>query len=85
LNQLKQTAFTTQVGHASNFEATGDGGFILFVQSQLPVDPTTMRADLPQFTAQLRRARQNEAFQEWLNTEANRELHDTPLARAMGQ
>jgi hypothetical protein len=86
LNQLKQIAFTTPVGHASNFEETGDGGFFLFVQSQLPVDPTAMRADLPQFTAQLRRARENEAFQEWLNTEANRELHDMPFAKqAMAQ
>jgi hypothetical protein len=86
LNQLKQTAFTTPVGHAGNFEATGDGGFILFVQSQLSVDPTAMRANLPQFTAQLRRARQNEAFQEWLNIEANRELRDTPFAKqAMGR
>jgi hypothetical protein len=86
LNQLKQIAFTTQAGHASNFEETGDGGFVLFVQSQLPVDPTAMRADLPQFTAQLRRARENEAFQEWLNAEANRELRDTPFAqRAMAK
>ena len=81
LNQLKQLAFTTQIGHASNFEETGDGGFILYVGSQLPVDPLVMRADMPQFTAQLRRARENEAFQEWLNTEANRELHDTPFAQ----
>jgi hypothetical protein len=86
LNQLKQIAFTTQAGHASNFEETGDGGFVLFVQSQLPVDPTAMRADLPQFTAQLRRSRENEAFQEWLNAEANRELRDTPFAqRAMAK
>jgi hypothetical protein len=86
LNQLKQTAFTTQVGHASNFEETGDGGFILFVQSQLPVDPTVMRTDLPQFTAALRRQRENEAFQEWLNVEANRELRNMSFAkRAMAQ
>jgi peptidyl-prolyl cis-trans isomerase D len=86
LNQLKQTAFTTVVGHASNFEETGDGGFILFVQSQLPVDPSAMRADLPQFTATLRRQREQEAFNEWLNAEANRELGNTPFAkRAMAQ
>jgi len=86
LNQLKQTAFTTQPGHASNFEETGDGGFILYVASQLPVDPLVMRADLPQFTAQLRRARESQAFQEWLNVEANRELRDMPFAkRAMGR
>jgi SurA N-terminal domain len=86
LNQLKQAAFTTQIGHASNFEETGDGGFILFVQSQLPVDTSVMHAELPQFTAALRRQRENEAFQEWLNGEANRELRDVPFAKqAMAQ
>jgi hypothetical protein len=81
LNQLKQTAFTTDIGHASNFEETGDGGFILYVQSQLPVDPSVLSANLPQFTAELRRSRENEAFQQWLNVEANRELTDTLFAR----
>ena len=63
LNQVKQAAFTTPVGHASGFQATEDGGFIVFVQSQLPVDQAAMNADLPQFTAALRRARESEAFQ----------------------
>ena len=81
LNQIKQTAFTTAIGHASNFQETGDGGFILYVQSQLPVDTAAMNANLPEFTAELRRSRENEAFQEWLNVEANRELTDTLFAR----
>jgi SurA N-terminal domain len=86
LNQFLRFAANIPVGHASSFVDTADGGFILFVASQLPVDPLVMRADLPQFTAQLRRARENEAFQEWLNIEANRELRDMPFAkRAMGQ
>jgi hypothetical protein len=79
LNELKQAAFMTPIGHASGFEPTDDGGFIVFVQSQLPVDSSAMSADLPQFTADLRRSRENDAFQEWLNVEANRELRDTPL------
>ncbi len=87
LNQVKQAAFTTPVGHASNFQETDDGGFIVFVQSQLPVDQAVMSADLPQFTETLRRARENEAFNEWLQAEAGRALRDTPLARraAAGQ
>ncbi|HEY5298387.1 MAG TPA: peptidyl-prolyl cis-trans isomerase [Verrucomicrobiae bacterium] len=79
LNQLKQAAFTAATGHASGFEQTADGGFILFVQSRLAADPTAMNADLPQFTAALRRSRADEAFQNWLNQEANRELRNTPL------
>jgi peptidyl-prolyl cis-trans isomerase D len=81
LKQLQQAAFTTDIGHSSDFEETGDGGFIVYVRSQLPVDPSELSANLPQFTAQLRRSRENEAFQEWLNVEANRELTNTLFAR----
>jgi peptidyl-prolyl cis-trans isomerase D len=67
LNQVKQTAFTTPVGQASTFEQNNAGGFVLFVQSQLPVDAAAMNAELPQFITTLRRARENEAFNEWVN------------------
>jgi len=83
LNQIKQAAFTTQAGHASNFQETEDGGFVLFVQSQLPVDQSVMNAELPQFTETLRRSRENAAFNEWLQTEATRALRDTPVVRRM--
>ncbi len=78
LDQLKQAAFSTPVGHTSGFEETSDGGFVLYVQSQLPVDQAVMNAQMPQFIAQLRRAQQNDAFNEWLQIEANRELRNTP-------
>jgi len=81
LNQVKQAAFSTDVGHVSNFMETGDGGFVLFVQSQLPVDQAVMNAELPQFTESLRRSRENEAFFQWLQIEAGRALRDTPVAR----
>ena len=79
LDELKKAALTTQPGHIGNFEATDSGGFIVYVQSQTPVDQTTMNAGLPQFIASLRRTRENEAFNEWLGIEANRVLQDTPL------
>lgn len=81
LNRLQQAAFTTAVGHASGFEPASDGGFILFVQSQQPVEQSVLIADLPQFTEKLRNSRESEAFQMWLNTEANRSLQDTPIFR----
>lgn len=37
-----------------------------------------MNAQMPQFIAQLRHAQQNQAFNEWLQIEANRELRNTP-------
>ena len=80
---LKQAAFTTPVGRASNFIPTADGGFVLFTQSVLPLDLAKKTADMPQFLAQVRRARQNEAFNLWLQTEANRELRNTPVYAAL--
>ena len=74
LSQVKQSAFTTGIGHAGNFVETGDGGFVLFVQSQLPVDQSVMDAELPKFTAELRRSRENEAFNEWLNGQVSEQF-----------
>ena len=79
IGQLKQAAFTTAPGHVSNFQPTSEGGFVLYVEKLLPVDTTTKNADMPQFLGQVRRARQNEAFNLWLQAEANRELRDTPF------
>ena len=78
LPQVQQAAFSTQPGHASGFEETEDGGFIVYVQSRLPVDTSAMNAELPQFTARLRRARESEAFNQWIQTEANREFKNIP-------
>jgi hypothetical protein len=75
--------FTTPVGRASGFTQTSDGGLVVFVQSQLPLDSSQMNAELPQYAAQIRRARQNEFFGEWLNAEASRSLQDTPMFRRM--
>jgi len=79
LREIKQAAFTTAPGHISNFMPTPDGGFILFVSQMLPIDAAEKTTAMPQFLAQVRRARQNEAFNLWLSAEANRELRDTPF------
>lgn len=74
VGQLKQAAFTTPAGRLSNFIPTDEGGFLLFVQALQPVDETKKVSELPQFLSQIRRARQNEAFNAWLQAEAGREL-----------
>jgi hypothetical protein len=79
LGQLKQAAFTTRPGGISRFVSTADGGFLLFVQSLLPVDAAKKTADFPQFLAEARRARQNEAFNLWINTEFAREIANKPF------
>ena len=81
LDHLKQAVFTTPVGKTSDFQATSDGGFVVYVQSRLPIDQATMNSDLPQYTTALRRERQNEAFGQWVNQEANRQLRSLPVFR----
>ena len=79
IGQIQHAAFGTAVGHAGNFEETGDGGFVVYVQSRLPLDQTAMKTDLPQFTAGLRRQRESEAFNQWVQVEANHQLINTPV------
>jgi hypothetical protein len=81
LNQLKRAVFTTPVGKTGDFEATSDGGFIVYVQSRLPMDQAKMNSELPQYLAAFRRGRQNEAFSQWVNLEASRQLRATPVFR----
>jgi hypothetical protein len=78
LPELKQAVFATQVGHASGFVQTAGGGFIAYVEKELPPDEVAMKTDLPQYIAALRRTRENEVFNEWLAFEAQRELRGIP-------
>jgi SurA N-terminal domain len=81
LNQVKQAVVSTAPGMASGFIPTDDGGFLLCVQSRMPIDQAKMATDLPQFTAELRQQRQSQTFNDWYLREANRQLRDTPVAR----
>lgn len=83
VNQLKEVAFTTPIGTPSRFVETDDGGFVLYISSRPPIDESQMSADLPQFTAQLRQQRSQDAFNQWLQMEGSRELAGTPLMRRM--
>ena len=81
--EIKQAAFTTQPGHVSQFMATAEGGFVLFVQTLLPVNEAEKKDKLPGYLSQIRRAQEGDAFNLWLQTEANRELRDTPIYAEM--
>ncbi len=83
INQLRAAAFATPAGTSSGFRTTDDGGFVLFVESRLPIDEEKMAAELPQFTAELRNRRSQQAFNDWLQHEASRELQNTALGRQM--
>jgi len=83
IRDLKQAAFTTPGGGVSRFMPTTDGGFVLYVQRLEPMDLTKKTADLPGFMSQMRRGREGEAFNIWVNTEASRELRDIPAFQKM--
>jgi hypothetical protein len=79
LEQLKSAAFATPIGQASDFVTTDDGGFIVYVKAQLPINTTAMNANLPQYAAAIRQQRQLAAFYNWLGHIAIRDLQDTPV------
>ncbi|HEX9047231.1 MAG TPA: SurA N-terminal domain-containing protein [Verrucomicrobiae bacterium] len=74
VNEIKKAAFTTEAGHISPFLPTAEGGFVMYVQSLLPVNETEKSAQMPKFLSQLRRGRENDAFNLWLQMEASREI-----------
>lgn len=81
LNQLKELAFSTTVGKASDFKDTEQGGLVLYVKARMPLDPAKMQAELPNFVNYVRSRRQEEAFEAWFRKEAEKGLRDTPLGR----
>lgn len=85
LGLLQQITFRVDPGKVSNFISMLDGGFIVHVQSRLPLDEAKLKTELPDFMAYLRQVRQNEAFQEWFRKQAEQGLRNTPLARAQQQ
>jgi hypothetical protein len=85
LSQLKQAAFSTPVGKPSPLLPTSEGAMLLFVEAKLPLDLAKEQTDLPTYIAQVRRTRQQEAFDEWLQREGQQALRDTPIARPRQQ
>ncbi len=81
LNQFKQIAFNVAPGSASSFNPTRDGGLVVFVERQLPIDPARMTADMPAFLNNVRRARQMEAINAWAMVEEPKYMRSTVWAR----
>ena len=46
-----------------------DGGFIIYLQAQVPVSDDQVKTELPEYLKNLRDRRQQEAFGEWLRHE----------------
>ncbi len=81
LEQVKSAAFATSIGRASDFVTTDDGGFIIYVKAQLPLDTSAMNANLPGFAAAIRQQRQMAAFNNWIYRTAGQEVHYIPIGQ----
>jgi hypothetical protein len=69
IRALKQAAFSTPVGKVSPFVRTREGGLVLYVQSQIPLDEAQVKKELPAFVTMVRQARQSDAFNQWFNAQ----------------
>ena len=54
---------------------------VLYVAAKLPLDQAREKEEFPTYLAQLRRTRQQEAFNAWLSRQAATGLSDTPAGR----
>jgi hypothetical protein len=66
------------VGQSSPFIPTANGGFILYVKGQLPLDPGNVQRDLPEFLARMRQQLQVAAFQAWFGRQVQLHLVTPP-------
>jgi hypothetical protein len=63
--QLQDVAGKMHAGQCSPFIPTADGGFLLYVKAQLPVDQAALQRDMPAFLARMRERFQIAAFNAW--------------------
>ena len=81
MTQLKQLAFSTSPGKVSAFQPTMEGGLVLYVKEKLPLDESKAQTEISTFVTNLRRARQQEAFEDWFRKEAEKALRQTPAGQ----
>jgi hypothetical protein len=63
--QFQDVAGKMHAGQCSPFIPTAEGGFLLYVKAQLPVDEETLQRNLPAFLARMRERLQVAAFNAW--------------------
>jgi hypothetical protein len=85
LEQFLQMVSFTPVNSVSPSAPTVQGSVVLHVRSRLPVDEKKAEKELPEFLTMMRRARQQEAFQQWFGLEAARELGSLPFFRRQAE
>ncbi|MFN0067127.1 MAG: SurA N-terminal domain-containing protein [Limisphaerales bacterium] len=66
LNEVLQAVTGLPAGRLTAVEPTADGAFVAYLQARLPAAETQMKAELPEFMAELRRQGGYAAFNEWV-------------------
>ncbi len=79
-----KAVFDTDAGKVSPFINSGEGGFLVFVKQRLPADEKALKTELPSYLERLREARQNRAFNEWLQREFDAAV-SMPVKTAVGK
>ena len=82
LYQFQQLLFSTPIGKSSGFSATREGGAIVYVQQQLPIDEAFMRASLPGAINELRQTRQQEMLNLWMHEQEQKYIGEIPGLRS---
>lgn len=82
MRELQNVAFTLRPNAVSDFARTPDGGFVLYLQKLQPADEAKLKAELPGYLASLRKARLEDAFDEWLRREYTLAHLSAPGAKA---
>ncbi len=85
LGQLKQVARVTPPGKTSDFIPTSDGGLVLHVVSQLPLDENKLKAELPAYLVYVRQNRQAEVFNEWFSKQVQSGYLQAPRGQQQPQ
>ena len=73
LQYLQNVVSKLEPGQASlpqPAQPPSEGMWVFYFKDQLPIDTTKMNSELPEFIAQIRFYRQNEAFNQWLQRQA---------------
>lgn len=93
LNTFKQAVIETPTGKMTGLIPTRSavspdvptGAMIVYVSERLPVDKTTMQADLPEFSKRVRQARENQAFDMWFAKEFSQAAQNIPALQKQGR
>lgn len=85
LADFKEIAFSTRPGKISPFQFTADGGVLVYVKGEVPLEPSVIAAGLPEFWDRLRATREQEAFGEWFSHERANGLRDIPSLQRPAQ